>query len=243
MAVNEQQLKETQPTVILVEPSHPGNIGAVARAMKTMGLSNLSLVRPKKFPHPDAIARASRADDILQNAQIYETLALAIVQCHWIVGITARTRKISTLQFTPRELIQEHVTKHFQSHVAWVFGREQHGLSNEELDLCHAICTIPANEKYSSLNLAAAVQVIAYEWQTRATVATALGDKPVTVASAGELEGLYDHLWSTLKHIDFLDPSNPKPLMRKIRRIFDRTRLTSAEINILRGILKNIKKQ
>lgn len=236
-------MSEQQPTIILVEPSHPGNIGAAARAMKTMGLENLSLVRPKKFPHPDAIARASRADNILESTQIFKSLSQAVAQFNWVIGITARSRKISAVQFSPAELMRQLASEHRQSQVAWVFGREQHGLSNEELDLCHAICTIPTNTEYSSLNLAAAVQVLAYEWCNRQLIMNPSDNKAVAAAPAEELEGMYEHLWSTLEQIDFIDASNPKPLMRKIRRIFDRTRLTSAEINILRGILKSIKKQ
>ena len=236
-----------QPRIVLVEPSHPGNIGAVARAMKTMSLSDLTLVRPKKFPHPDAIARASRATDVLDNAHVYATLKDAIGDSHWVVGVTARPRKISAPVFSPKQLMQKIFTDYAELQVAWVFGREQHGLSNDEIDLCHAICTIPANVEYSSLNLAAAVQIISYEWVSSRhdLMATQNMDKtaPVATASVDELEGLYEHFGVTLTQAGFMDTQNPKPLMRKIRKIFDRTRLSSAEINILRGILKSIKKQ
>lgn len=240
-------MAEPQPKVILVEPSHPGNVGAAARAMKTMSLSQLILVKPKQFPHPDAIARASRADDVLENAQIRDTLAEAVEGCHWVIGVTARSRKIASKIYTPHELIENMVEQFAGLQVAWVFGRERSGLSNEELDLCHAICTIPADLNYSSLNLAAAVQIICYEWFSRSENRTTgqleseqLGN---SMAAADEVEGFYQHLWASLAASDFMDPVNPKPLMRKVRRIFDRARLTKAEINILRGILKSFNKQ
>ena len=240
-------MTQPQPKVILVETSHPGNIGAAARAMKTMSLSQLVLVNPKQFPHDDAVARASRADDILDHARICTSLADAVEGCHWVVGITARTRKISAQVYAPRELIEKMRAEFGRLQVAWVFGRERSGLSNEELDLCHAICTIPADAEYSSLNLAAAVQIIGYEWLSsaqRGPVPPATPDRTaVAVASADEVEGFYQHLWATLSASEFMDPVNPQPLKRKVRRIFDRTRLTRAEVNILRGILKSIEKQ
>ena len=235
----------TQPKVILVEPSHPGNIGAVARAMKTMSLSQLVLVAPKQFPHPEAVARASRADDILANAIVCDSLAHALEGSHWVVGISARSRKISSEIYAPRQLMQE-IKAHFgQLQVAWVFGRERNGLDNEELELCHAMCTIPADPDYSSLNLAAAVQIMAYEWLTSFhSASNERADQSFgAMASAEEIEGFYKHLWHSIAASNFIDPVNPKPLMRKIRRIFDRTRLSRAEVNILRGILKSLEKQ
>ena len=240
-------MSKPQPKVVLVEPSHPGNIGAVARAMKTMSISNLALVCPKQFPHPDAIARASRAADILENADIHQTLQQAIGDCHWVVGVTARPRKISTTVYSPKQLVEKMTADYGGLRVAWVFGREQHGLSNDEIDLCHAICTIPANSEYSSLNLAAAVQIVCYEWVSGGVDLTINSESGVngheSTAPAEDLEGLYEHLWATLVHTGFMEGDNPKPLMRKIRKIFDRTQLTRAEINILRGILKSFNKQ
>ena len=239
-----------QPKVILVEPSHPGNIGAAARAMKTMSLTQLALVKPKHFPHPDAIARASRAEDILEQAQVCESLAQAIEGSHWVIGISARPRKISAATYTPRELINKMSEEYSELSIAWVFGRERYGLTNEELDLCHSICTIPANIDYSSLNLAAAVQIICYEWLSAnpgtsdsTVVDNAYGQEANSIAPVEELEGFYNHLWSSLASTGFMDKTNPKPLMRKIRRIFDRNKLTRVEINILRGILKSLNKQ
>lgn len=239
-----------QPRVILVEPSHPGNIGAAARAMKTMSLTQLALVKPKHFPHPDAIARASRAEEILEQAQVCESLAQAIEGSHWVIGISARPRKISAATYTPRELINKMSEEYSELNIAWVFGRERYGLTNEELDLCHGICTIPANIDYSSLNLAAAVQIICYEWLSANPGASdnlagenAFGQEANSIAPAEELEGFYNHLWSSLVPTGFMDKTNPNPLMRKIRRIFDRSKLTRVEINILRGILKSLNKQ
>ena len=243
-------MTELQPKIILVEPSHPGNIGAAARAMKTMSLSRMVLVKPKQFPHPEAIARASRAQDILAAAQVCPSLAEALAGCHWVVGVTARPRKLSAPVYTPRQIMEKSNKEYAGLQIAWVFGRERTGLSNEELDLCHAICTIPANPDYSSLNLAAAVQIIGYErcgarQQSVDTIAHAENSElpENSMASADEVEGFYDHLWASLEPTGFMDETNPKPLMRKIRRIFDRTRLTGAEINILRGILKSLMKQ
>lgn len=241
-------MTELQPKIILVEPSHPGNIGAAARAMKTMSLFQMVLVKPKQFPHPDAIARASRAQDILAAAQVCPSLAEAVVACHWVVGVTARPRKLSAPVYTPRQIMEKSNNEFAGLQTAWVFGRERTGLSNEELDLCHAICTIPANPDYSSLNLAAAVQIIGYErcgarqQQTGATVDKSQSPENL-MASADEVEGFYNHLWTCLAPTGFMDEANPKPFMRKVRRIFDRARLTRAEINILRGILKSLEKQ
>ena len=238
-------MTEPQLKVILVEPSHPGNIGATARAMKTMSVSQLGLVKPKQFPHADAMARASRATDILDHAQVYVSLAEAVADCHWVVGITARPRKITTQVYSPCSLMEKIENEFRGLQVAWVFGRERSGLSNEELDLCHAICTIPTAPEYSSLNLASAVQIICYEWlaRDRSMQRSKPDQPPDSLACADEVEGFYQHLWAGLSASGFMDPVNPRPLMRKIRRIFDRTKLTRAEINILRGILKSFEKQ
>ena len=236
-----------QPKIILVETSHPGNIGAAARAMKTMCFSQLSLVQPQSFPDPVAFARASGAAELLETAQRCESITEAIADCQRVVGVTARSRKLSAPVLEPRQLMQELLDEYANSQVAFVFGRERNGLTNEEIDLCHTVCTIPANEDYGSLNLAAAVQILCYEWHVGS-----LGrkfpqlnneqNKLPAIAPAGEIEGFYEHLWQTLEKIDFLHQENPVPLMRKVRRLFDRAELSSAEINILRGILKNINK-
>ena len=232
----------------MVETSHPGNIGAAARAMKTMCLYDLGLVQPKEFPSPVAFARASGAADILENAQQFNSLTDAIADCQKVVGITARNRKLSAPVVTPKQLIQQMLNDSDQTQVAWIFGRERNGLSNDEIDLCTSVCTIPSNSEYGSLNIAAAIQILCYEWH--ATQFAAQHDdaninapQAKKIAPVGEREGFYEHLWETLEKIEFLDRDNPTPLMRKLRRLFDRSQLTSADINILRGILKNILKQ
>ena len=236
-----------QPKIVLVETSHPGNIGAAARAMKTMCINNLSLVRPQLFPDPVAFARASGAAELLENAELCETLTEAIADCQRVVGVTARNRKLSAPVFEPKTLMRELLGEYGNTHVALVFGRERNGLTNDEIDLCHTVCTIPANEDYGSLNLAAAVQILCYEWHLAAleckfSQSNTKQNKSAAIAPAGEIEGFYEHLWETLANIDFLDKENPVPLMRKVRRLFDRAELSSAEINILRGVLKNINK-
>ena len=233
-----------QVKIVLVETSHPGNIGAAARAMKTMCLSQLSLVNPQQFPDPVAFARASGAAELLENSQRCETLQEAIADCQRVIGVTARDRKLSAPVSAPKPLMQELITQYQGLKVAFVFGRERNGLTNEEIDLCHGVCTIPANDEYASLNLAAAVQIICYEWHIAQLVdkhAAQLPKAPA-IAPSGEIEGFYDHLWEVLGKVDFLDKDNPVPLMRKVRQLYDRTELTSAEINILRGILKSIEK-
>jgi len=233
-----------QVKIVLVETSHPGNIGAAARAMKTMCLTQLSLVKPQKFPDPVAFARASGAAELLENSQRCETLHEAVADCQRVVGVTARDRKLSASVLAPKPLMQELMTQYHGLKVAFVFGRERNGLTNEEIDLCHSVCTIPANDEYASLNLAAAVQIICYEWHV---AQLAIQDnepsrKALAIAPAGEIEGFYQHLWKVLEKVDFLDQENPVPLMRKVRHMYDRTELTRADVNILRGILKSIEK-
>lgn len=237
-----------QPKIVLVETSHPGNIGATARAMKTMSLHELVLVNPKQFPNSEATARAASAYDVLDTAAVYETLSEAVADCHWVVGVTARSRRISATAYTPPEIVGKTLHEFNQQKVAFVFGRERNGLTNTELDLCQAICTIPSNPECSSLNIGAAVQVLCYEWQMG--VLTAKGSLPVaptnkaaSAVSSHEIEGLYEHLWVALKEAEFFSTRNPEPLMRKLRRIIVRAQLSRIEINILRGILKSFSKQ
>jgi len=245
---NDNINKVVAPRVIMVETSHPGNIGAAARAMKTMNMSHLTLVAPQSYPDPVAFARSSGAADLLENAQVFATLPEAIEECQIVVGVTARNRKLSAPVVTPKQLIAEMDKKHRGLQVGWVFGRERNGLSNEEIDLCNIVCTIPSNSEYGSLNIAAAVQVLCYEWLMG--VLAAQGNLPVapvhkvaSAVSSHEMEGLYDHLWQTLKEAEFFSTRNPEPLMRKLRRIIVRAQLSRMEVNILRGILKVFKKQ
>ncbi|MDG0996066.1 MAG: RNA methyltransferase [Gammaproteobacteria bacterium] len=230
--------------IVLVETSHPGNIGAAARAMKTMQLSNLALVNPGDLHDPSARARATRAYDILDQAQIFGSLEDAIADCQHVIGVTARTRANAAKAFTPRVLLENLSEQKEALRVAWVFGRERNGLTNEEIDLCHSVCTIPANPDFSSLNIASAVQIICYEAYCRGLESeTSDHQQPTAIAASHELEGFYQHCWQTLEKVEFLDTDNPIPLQRKFRNIFDRTSLTSSEINILRGIFTAILKR
>jgi TrmH family RNA methyltransferase len=228
----------TRIRFVLVQTSHPGNIGASARAMKTMGLRALTLVAPERYPSAEATARASGADDLLARAGVVSTLDEALAGCRWVAGASARLRRIPVPAMNPRNWAARAVREARAGDVALVLGREQSGLSNAELDRCHALVHIPSNPDYGSLNLAAAVQVLAYE--LRMAVG---GDLPrevgeeTPVATARELEGLYAHLEEALVELEFLDPDNPKQLLRRLRRLFHRARPDQNELNILRGIL------
>ena len=224
----------------LLNTSHPGNIGGAARAMKTMGLANLWLLNPLRYPDAEATARASGADDILARAQVCRHLADLLEDCRLVVGASARTRSIPCPVLTPRECALRVAEESEAGPVVILFGCEQSGLSNAEIDRCHYLVKIPANPEYASLNLAAAVQVIAYELYV-AHATTEFGEserlreqKPV---GAGEMECFYQHLETTLVQLGFLDPANPKHLMRRLRRLYNRARPDENEINILRGIL------
>lgn len=226
--------------VVLCQTSHPGNIGAAARAMKTMGLRQLMLVRPKKFPHAEAEAMASGATDILAGARVCDSLEEALTGCSFAIGLSARKRELSHALVTAREAAVQAVQLATTQPIALVFGTEMSGLSNDELIRCHLLAMIPANPEYSSLNLAAAVQVLAYEIRTAAASVTTTVDNGFPLASHDEVEGFYRHLEETLIRIGFLDPAMPKRLMPRLRRLFTRARLEKEEVNILRGILKSI---
>ena len=223
--------------IVLVGTTHPGNIGAVARAMKNMGVMDLALVNPRYFPDKEATARASGADDLLQAATVTENLEDAIADCVYVVGASARSRAIAWPCLEPKDCAARLVAESARGCVAAVFGPEQSGLSNEDLDRCDALLTIPANPEFSSLNLAMAVQVLTYELRS------AKSDKPVAyeydapLATSRELELFYEHLQRVLTDIRFLDPDNPRHLMRRLRRLFIRARPDQNEVNILRGIL------
>jgi len=227
--------------VVLVNTSHPGNIGAVARAMKNMGLSQLTLVQPAEFPSAEATARASGADDVLASARIVPSLTEAIADCAMVVGASARRRTISWPTLDPRACAERMVEVAATDQVALVMGRERTGLSNAELEHCHYLVHIPANPDYSSLNVAAATQVLVYELRMAALAkVNALetrwrSDHPF--ATTEELEGLYAHFEQALTRLRFLDPNNPRQLMRRLRRLFNRSQLDRMEVNILRGIL------
>ncbi len=223
--------------IVLARTSHPGNIGAAARAMKTMGLSQLVLVDPGVFPNSQADAMASGATDLLAQAQVCATLAEALADTTLALGVSARRRDIVSEVLTPPEASTRLLTEAQAGPVALVFGNETSGLSNEELSLCQGLVTIAANPVYSSLNLAAAVQVLSYEVR-QAWLGHASWPQPeVDAATGGEMERFYGHLETALAELEFLNPGSPGKLMLKLRRLFARTRLAKEEVNILRGIL------
>jgi tRNA (cytidine32/uridine32-2'-O)-methyltransferase len=230
----------------MVETTHPGNIGAAARAMKNMELDRLYLVKPRLFPHEEAMARASGADDVLQQAVVCDSLAEAVAGCSLVLGASARSlRSIPWPQVDARGCARVVSEQPVDAEVAVLFGREHSGLSNEELELCNYLVHIPTNAEYSSLNVAAAIQVVAYElymarlggWQGPTS------NKEDEAASADEVEGFFQHLEKTLIATEFLDPANPRQLMRRLRRLFNRVRLEKIEVNILRGILTSVMKR
>lgn len=230
--------------IVLVNTSHPGNIGSSARAMKTMGLHGLYLVSPQFFPDAKAIELAAGAADVLDTAVVVAELDQAILDSQLVIGVSARSRSLPWPMLSPRELGEKVKAESCAgSKIAIVFGREQSGLTNDELNRCHYHVQIPSNPEYGSLNLASAVQVIAYELRV-----AMLGDQPVSAwdyrdATAGDLEGFYEHLEKVLVEIDFLNPAAPRKLMPRLRRLFNRVRMDVMEINILRGILGMMEKR
>ncbi|MCL4316201.1 MAG: tRNA (cytosine(32)/uridine(32)-2'-O)-methyltransferase TrmJ [Gammaproteobacteria bacterium] len=228
--------------IVLIETSHPGNIGACARAMKTMGLSALYLVNPKIFPSGEAIARAAGAEDILDSATVCGSLEQALSGCALAVGASARARTIEWPLLTPRECAARLVQESARAPVALVLGREHSGLSNEELDRCHYLTRIHANPDFSSLNLAAALQVFAYEiFLAQGAAAQETGEH--TPAAREQMELFYAHLEQVLVQIEFLNPRFPKKLMRRLRRLFNRARPDQNEMNILRGMLTEVERK
>jgi tRNA (cytidine32/uridine32-2'-O)-methyltransferase len=227
--------------VVLVHTSHPGNIGAVARAMKNMGLKQLYLVKPKLFPHERAVWRSASAVDILDNAVVVETLDEAVADCGLVVGTSARGRRIPWPLVNPRVCADRVYPELSQHPVALVFGREDRGLTNEELQRCNLHVNIPTSDEYTSLNLGMAVQVITYELQM-AHVAGELSsddmrDWDTKLAKADDIERLFVHMEQALTDMEFLKPSAPKQLMTRLRRLFNRTRLDDLEVQMMRGVL------
>lgn len=223
--------------IVLVRPTHPGNIGAAARAMKTMALPNLWLVAPSRFPSPQAVAMAAGADDVLTRAHVTADLDAAIAECRTVFGSSARSRRIGWPTLDPRAAAARLIQAAREGPVAILFGQERAGLTNEELDRCHALVQIPANPAYSSLNVASAVQLLAYELYVAAQAAPALPAGEHPPATAEELQRFYRHLEEVLVSIRFLDPENPRLLMRRLMRLFNRAAPDRNDINILRGIL------
>lgn len=226
--------------IVLCQTSHPGNIGAAARAMKTMGLQDLYLVQPKKFPHAEASALAAGATDVLENAHVCESLAEALTGCAFAIGLSARKRQLSHELVDVRQAALQGAEIASSQPVALVFGTEMSGLSNAELDLCQLLAMIPADPEFSSLNVAAAVQVMSYEVRMAligSRIAIEPQDEPL--ATNEDLEMLYKHMEETLVQIGFLNPAAPGRLMQRLRRLYARARPEKEEVNILRGILKH----
>jgi tRNA (cytidine32/uridine32-2'-O)-methyltransferase len=229
-----------QIRIVLVETSHSGNIGAVARAMKNMGLGNLWLVNPASFPDEASYARAAGASDILDKATVVSTLDEAIADCVCVMGTSARGRKVPWPVIAPPDAAAKASQQSEAGQVALVFGRENHGLSNEELQRCHFHIHIPSNPDYSSLNLAMAVQVMCYELRMHYLKGLEGGDVPP--APVRDVEGFFSHLEQVLVDVDFHRRDNPRQLMTRLRRLFQRAGLDQMEINILRGILTAVQK-
>jgi tRNA/rRNA methyltransferase len=236
---------------VLVETSHPGNVGAAARAMKTMGFSRLVLVNPRfsdVAEYEEAIAFASGASDVLSAVEVVGSIEEALEGCNFAAALSARLREFSPPVLTPRTLAGQ-LTGEAGLQAALVFGNERYGLPNGVVEKCNALINIPANPAYSSLNLAQAVQVLAYECRmahigTDTNERPALSSSPIgfhgQAADIAQIDGMYAHLEEALIAIDFLDPKNPKKLMPRLKRLFSRTQLETEEVNILRGIATQI---
>jgi TrmH family RNA methyltransferase len=236
--------------MVLVETSHPGNIGAAARALKNMGLDELVLVRPRQFPHPEAAARASGADDVLSHARVVPDLATALTGCGLVLATTARERDQYFRVLDARTAARRLVDGANRQPVAVVFGAERSGLSNEELNQAHALLRIPANPAYAALNLAMAVQIVSYEILCARSGVGAAGSAPLEtsrtepLATPEEMERLYEHLAVVLEQIDFRDRTQRGThLMNRLRRLLQRAELDTNEANILRGILTAVQQQ
>ncbi|MGO9934815.1 MAG: RNA methyltransferase [Steroidobacteraceae bacterium] len=224
--------------IVLIDPSHPGNIGSVARAMKNMALSDLVLVRPRSFPHAEADALAAGADDILAGARIVESVAEAISDCGFIAGTTSRPRSYYWEFTTPREIAARIVAAEQENRAALLFGSERYGLATEDLNHCNVLVRIPANPEYCSLNLAMSVQLIAYELFMAREQPRSHTQFEMPLAPSGDVEHFYTHLHQVLNEIDFEDRTGH--LMERLRRLFNRAQLDRNELNIMRGILSAV---
>ncbi|WP_019571392.1 RNA methyltransferase [Thioalkalivibrio sp. ALMg3] len=234
--------------VVLVGTTHPGNIGSAARAMKAMGVTDLVLVAPERFPHADATALASGADDVLARARVVDDVAAAVSDCVWVVGTSARLRTHSVPVLGPDVAAGQALENAALGPVALVFGREHSGLTNTELDYCNAFVQIPTVPDFSSLNLAGSVQVMTYALRMAALTgmdpgqASAAGEARDPLATQDEMEGLFRHFEQALTTIEVLDPDNPRNLMRRLRHLYMRAGLTGSEVRMLRGILTHTEK-
>lgn len=227
--------------IVLINTTHPGNIGAVARAMKNMGLSQLYLVSPRKYPDEQATWRASNATDVLDSAVVCSSLDEAVADCPLVIGTSARERRIPWPLLDPRHTAEQAYAEAASHPVALVFGREDRGLTNEELQRCNLHVHIPSNPEYSSLNLGMAVQVLCYELRMAHLAGELSGDAmqgwDLPPASNADLERYFVHLEETLAEMEFLRPEAPKQLMTRLRRLYHRARPDEMEVSILRGIL------
>lgn len=233
--------------IVLVSTQHPGNIGATARAMLTMGLTDLVLVRPDRYPHPQARATATHALPVLDHARVVGSLQEAISDCGWVVALSARQRHLGDEPLRPWQAAERAIAVASEAPVAFVFGCERTGLTNDEVDLCHATTLIPANPQFSSLNLSQAVQIVAYELRRagfpEVPEAASKKKRPwYAPPPAEEMERFYSHLERILLSTGFLDPANPRMLMRRLRTFFNRAAPDRNELNILRGILTSFEK-
>lgn len=232
--------------IVLVNTSHPGNIGGVARAMKNMGLTRLYLVEPRQYPDEQATWRAASAADVLEGAVVTATLDEAVADCQFVVGTSARGRRIPWPLQDPRRCAERMAEASANQQVAVLFGREDRGLTNDELKICNLHLNIPTSADYSSLNLAMAVQVVCYELRMlldadRLPVAED-DEWDTPFATRENMERFYEHLEETLIDVEFLDPAAPRQLMSRLRRLYSRVRLDEMELNILRGILTETQK-
>ncbi|MFT7561827.1 MAG: tRNA (cytidine32/uridine32-2'-O)-methyltransferase [Flavobacteriales bacterium] len=232
-------------SVVMINTTHPGNIGAAARALKNMGLGQLILVEPKEYPTAKAVWRAAGAADVLDRVKVVSSLDEAIADCSLVIGTSARERRIPWPLYTPRECADKIWHEAKDHKVAVLFGREDRGLTNEELQKCHYHVHIPANPDYSSLNIAAAIQVICYEIRMSALApadgtSLTFDDWDAPRAKHEALERYYEHLEETMVKLNFLDPDNPRQTVTRMRRLFNRIRMDEMELNILRGMLTSI---
>ena len=248
MSMEQEKLHSTDllnsVRVVLVGTTHPGNIGATARAMKNMGIVNLALVKPKDFPSNEAIYRSKAAKDVLESAQIYENLEDAVSDCELVIGTSARGRKVPWPVLDPKDAADRVAVHSENNKVAIVFGREDRGLTNQELGLCNLHVHIPADPEYSSLNLSQAVQILVYEIRV-----SILKDQEceeywdVDLATNEQTERLIDHMDELMKEVEFYDVQNPRKLLLRVRRFFKRSRIDVMEANIFRGLFAAIQKK
>lgn len=244
-----------QVSIVMIRTSLAANIGSAARAMKTMGLSELKLVAPRQFPDPEASALASGADDILENASVHASFNDALANAELVIGSSARRRSLSIPELSPAQAAHALLEAAARGPVAMVFGNERTGMENVELERCHFLSVIPTEPEFSSLNVAQAVQLYCYELRSAAfalgapidsapRLISALGDELAHIPVPGQtLEGFFEHLEGTLKELEFLDPQNPRQMMARLRRLFLRAQPDQTEIHILRGILAALGKK